>query len=282
MQLRKSELFPRLRKGAPVNEELRLLMELQKLDTVILAARMKMDVIPDQISTEEGPLREAQAAYEKAKQHQASFEKKKKEKEREIEDINERIRKQRQRSSDIKNNKEYQAHLTEIEKAGRQVKTIEDDLLVLMESIEESSKLLSAEGVRIKEEQAKVGAHKAELDAEVLKLREELDLLKKDRAGLVSQLDGGTYTLYMNILKHGRGVAVVEARDEICRGCHLHIPPQMFVELKSNSEITNCPQCRRILYYVKREGPSPDRGPSGEQQSEEGAIKGFMTEHSRH
>lgn len=272
-----------MRKGVPVNEELRILMELQKLDTVILAARKKMDLIPDRISSEEGPLKEAQSAYEKAKQHQASLEKKKKDKEREIEDINERIKKQKQRSSDIKNNKEYQAHLTEIEKVGKQVKTIEDDLLVLMESLEESSKLLSAESVRIKEEQAKVEAHRAELDKEALKFREELDLLKKDRGDLVSQLDAGTYNLYMNILKHGRGVAVVEARDEICQGCHLHIPPQMFVELKSNSEITNCPQCRRILYYVKRDDEvSPGKGPSGGQQSEDSAMKGFVSEHSRH
>ena len=264
-----------------MNEELKLLIDLQKLDTVILSARMKMDVIPTQISAEEGPLKEARAAYEQAKQRLASLEKKKKERESEIEDINERVRKQKQRSSDIKNNKEYQAHLAEIEKVQRQTTAIEDELLVLMESIEESSGLIAAEKTRLDAENAKVGAHKAELEAEVKKLRDELDLLKKERAGLVSQLDGGTYTLYMNILKHGRGVAVVEARDEFCLGCNLHIPPQMFVELKSNSEVTHCPECRRILYYVKREGPSAAGGDSGEQLPEGSPMKGFVTENSR-
>jgi predicted nucleic acid-binding Zn-ribbon protein len=45
------------------------------------------------------------------------------------------------------------------------------------------------------------------------------------------------------------GLAVIEVKDEICQGCNMNIPPQLFVELKKNEEIYNCPHCRRIIFY---------------------------------
>ena len=36
----------------------------------------------------------------------------------------------------------------------------------------------------------------------------------------------------MALLEKCNGLAVVEARDEICQGCNMNIPPQMFVELR--------------------------------------------------
>jgi uncharacterized protein len=41
----------------------------------------------------------------------------------------------------------------------------------------------------------------------------------------------------------------VEARNESCSGCFMSIPPQLFVNVKKNTEIITCPHCSRILYY---------------------------------
>jgi len=46
----------------------------------------------------------------------------------------------------------------------------------------------------------------------------------------------------------GDGVAVTTARNELCSGCDMNIPPQLYVEIRKNEEILQCPQCRRILY----------------------------------
>jgi predicted nucleic acid-binding Zn-ribbon protein len=47
-----------------------------------------------------------------------------------------------------------------------------------------------------------------------------------------------------------RSTGVSEARDGWCSECHMKLRPQMFVDLKRNEEIVECPQCSRILYYV--------------------------------
>lgn len=233
-----------------MNEQLQFLVELQKLDTVILSTRMRIDGIPAAISSHEGPLKNAEAACEKISQNHAILEKKKKDRESAIEDLGERVKKLKQRSGDIKNNKEYQAHLKEIDKAEKDIKTAEDEILVLMGSLESSAKLLKEESSRIGEEKVKIEALKKELEKEVLQGETELKKLKAERKKIVEKIEKDIYTLYVNLLKAKRGLAVVEAKDEICLGCYLHVPPQMFVELRDNKEITECPQCMRILYYV--------------------------------
>ncbi|MEW5745182.1 MAG: C4-type zinc ribbon domain-containing protein [Nitrospirota bacterium] len=232
-----------------MNEQLRLLIELQKLDTSILAARMEIDEIPGRVSAGEGPLKKAEAASEQAKQGHAALEQKKRDKDRDIEDLNEKIKKLKQRTADIKTNKEYQAHLKEIERAEKDLKAAEDDSLSLMDAIEQSSKRLAAESASLAGEKAKVDELKRQLDEEAQRQEASLKKLKGERKKYIDALDSDLYALYMSIMKASRGLAVVEAKNEVCQGCNLHIPPQFFVELKRNDEITQCPQCRRILYY---------------------------------
>ncbi len=248
-----------------MNEQLKLLIELQALDSVILSTRIKIDTIPSSISSQEGPLRSAEAAYENAKQKQSALEKKKKDRERDIEDINEKIKKLKSRTSEVKTNKEYQAQLKEIETAEKDLRIAEDEILSIMESMEESSKLLKVENGRISEERAKIGEIKKELEKKASIFEQEVKKLKKSRKLIVGRIESDIYNQYVIILKAHRGIAVVEARDEICLGCNIHIPPQMFVELKKNEEIVHCPQCRRILYYVVPEG--------GREQQEAGPQK---------
>ncbi len=232
-----------------MNEQLRLLIELQRLDTVILTLHSKIDTLPGTIAASEVPLKKASTSLENIKQGHAAMEKKKKDKEMDIEEISNKIEKMKRRTSEIKNNKEYQAHLKETEKAEKDLKAAEDELLNVIESIEKSSKLLAAEQASISEEQAKLDVIKVEIEKRIAADKQELKKLKGDRKKFTEKLDPDIYTRYIGIMRSRKGLAVVEAKNEICSGCNLHIPPQMFVELKQNTEITHCPQCRRILFF---------------------------------
>jgi predicted nucleic acid-binding Zn-ribbon protein len=236
-----------------VNEQLRLLVELQKLDTGILELHYKIDKLPASIAASEGPLKKAEVSFEAVKQSCAALEKKKKERESAIDDIGQKIKKLAQRTSEIKNNKEYQAHLKEIQKAEKDLKSAEDDLLDAIESLEKSAKLLTSEQARVSGERSKLEAIRVELEQTAAVEKQGLKNLKADRKKFIEKIDPDIYERYMATMKSGRGLAVVEARNEVCQGCNLHIPPQMFVELKKNDEITLCPQCRRILYYSNSE-----------------------------
>src|SRR5208283_559503 len=104
-------------------------------------------------------------------------------------DINEKIRKLKLRSSEIKNNKEYQAHLKEIDKAERDLKAAEGEILDAIESIEKSSRQLAAEHACLAEEQSKLYIEGKELDKVIAVHRLDLKKLKNERKQFIEKLD---------------------------------------------------------------------------------------------
>ena len=232
-----------------MKEEINLLVELQETDSLIIGKTSVIDSIPKKVSSAEQPLKDALLLYEKHKQTCEALEKKKREKETAVEEINEKIKKLNSHMSEIKTNKEYQAFLKEKESMEKERYTIEDGVLSLMESIDAAHKELKAEDAKVGAEKEKIEAFKNRLNEEVEVAKGELDGLKLKREKLVEGIDKDLYKTYFELLKSKRGVAIVEARDEICRGCNMNIPPQLFVEIRKNEEIIQCPQCKRILYW---------------------------------
>ena len=239
-----------------MKEQMRLLIELQEVDSAIGKKTELITAIPRKISSVEHYLKDAAARFDKQKQRADTSEKKKKEKERSLDDVNEKIKKLKTRTTEIKNNKEYQAHLKEIEAAEKERRTVEDEILVLMEAADAAQKEVKAEEVKVRAENTKVEEYRNKLNEEVAVAEKELDELRRRRSAQVATIDKENYTLYARVLASARGLAVVAARDEICQGCHMNIPPQLFVELKKNERVIQCPQCSRILFW-RDEVPSP-------------------------
>ena len=230
-------------------ENIRLLIELQEADSTIIRKKAVIDSLPSKLSSAEKLFKEIRSLYEKEKQKCELLKKKKKDKEKGIEDINEKIKKIKARASDIKTNKEYQAHLKEIETIEKERYAIEDEILSVMEAIEAAAKEVKAEELKMKAEKDKVEAFRKEVDQEIAEAEKEMGELKVRRIAIADKIDPDVYGNYMALLEKCNGLAVVEARDEICQGCNMNIPPQMFVELKKNIEIIQCQQCDRILYW---------------------------------
>jgi predicted nucleic acid-binding Zn-ribbon protein len=205
--------------------------------------------VPLRIFEVDEPLKKAKLELENIKKKNDTASRKKKEKESELSETQEKIRKMKARISDLKTNKEYQAYQKEIEGSEKGISAIEDVILQLMEEIDAVSKEQKAKEAAVNAEIQKIDAFKAELDAEVVKNERELALLKQERAGTVARIDPDVYKTYMRILlDSGDGVAVTTARNELCSGCDMNIPPQLYVEIRKNQELLQCPQCRRILY----------------------------------
>jgi hypothetical protein len=230
-------------------QHLNLLINLQKFDSHILEKQLVIKEIPSKISEVESPFKKAQAALDKLKHGQESLEKKKRDKERGLDDINEKIKKLKARMTEIKTNKEYQAHLKEIEAAEKELYTLEDEILLIMEEIDNSSKQIKSEEARLKSEKDKVEAFRETLKREVSEAEKDLLAFREERAKIVDVIDKELYNLYMSLIESGKGTAVAEAKEEVCQGCNMNIPPQLFVEIKRNEEILQCPQCHRILFY---------------------------------
>jgi len=232
-----------------VNRQLEQLIKLQQIDSKILHLSRTLMKFPARIAASEAPLRESETFLNNVKQKLASLDKKKRDKERELDDAGEKIRKLKARTSDIKTNKEYQALLKEIESVEKERSSIEDEILIVMEEIDTSSKRITAEEAKFKAEKEKIDALRKRLESEKAEVEKELLSVRETREGIAGSIDKEAYDLYVSLIGPCNGLVVTEVKGEICQGCNMNIPPQLFVEIKKNEEIITCPQCRRILFY---------------------------------
>lgn len=76
-----------------------------------------------------------------------------------------------------------------------------------------------------------------------------------ERAKAVAKLPVVIYRRYESI-RTRRPVAIARTTDGTCQGCHLSVPPMMFQKMRRGAEFEQCPNCRRILYYIPPEAPS--------------------------
>jgi hypothetical protein len=234
---------------------MRLLVELQALDTSILEKNSLISRLPKQLSAKEGPLKEAKAKLDERRRQRDALTKKRKSRETDVEDMNQKIAKAKARTSDIKTNVAYQAHLKEIESFEKERYRMEDEILAMMEEMEVSEKTIKEEEKNVKAEEERLAALGKEVEGQVEEAKKELAEVRKKRTELAGRVEAETYELYMKVLQKHQGLAVAEARGEICSGCNMSIMPQLFVEIKRGEEIFQCPQCDRLLYYKEEEAP---------------------------
>jgi len=225
------------------------LIQLQQIDSKIRAIQRTIENVPGKITEVESPLQDSQNVLNRIKQQYEAFEKKKREKERALEDINDKINKLKMRTGEIKTNKEYQALLKEIKAVEDARSSIEDDILSAMEDADTLGKQIKTEEQNYRANKEKVEALKKDIENEKSETEKELLKVQGIREKVIEAVDSEVYDQYFMLLEICGGLAVIEVKDEICQGCSMNIPPQLFVELKKNEEIYNCPHCRRILFY---------------------------------
>ena len=136
-------------------------------------------------------------------------------------------------------------------------KAIEDDILKLMEQIDAAAGEIKNAEARSGEEAAAIEAERKQIDENMARLEGELAVVERERAELAGLVDKSLLGRYEKRYRSLGGKVVVEARGESCSGCFMSIPPQLFVNVKKNTEVLTCPHCSRILYYKEAITPRP-------------------------
>jgi hypothetical protein len=175
----------------------------------------------------------------------------------ELQDLESRRSRYKGQLMEVKTNKEYTAMLHEIEGVEREIRAREDLVLAEMEKAETLGAEIKREESLFKSSEQDHRARAKGLGDEETRLRAEAGRLSGERDAEAARLPAPVLELFQRVARL-RGVAVAEARDGMCQVCHLKLRPQMYVDLKRNEQIVQCPACNRILYY---EAPPPVSSP---------------------
>lgn len=148
----------------------------------------------------------------------------------------------------IKTNKEYLALQREIDLAKKRKSDIEEQLLNLMDKIEKKA----SEKERIQKsfdaDRVILDDKKDKLLDQMKELQTVLEEYKGKDVKLRSIVDRSLLSKYDRIRQGKKGLAIVECSDGVCKGCHMHIPPQLYNELVRGDRLIVCPACQRILF----------------------------------
>jgi uncharacterized protein len=244
-----------------LNQNLPALIELQKLDLRIAEIKDQRRKIPDRLQAIDAPLREARQLYQQTNVSVETVVKERRSYEQDLEAQEAHTEKMKSRLSELKSNKEYQAHLFEIEVANKKKGDIEEKILLCMEKIEQLQRAT-------KEAQEKLGViekaytqEKQALDKLEQSLSSELADLEGQQQARSAHVEKGMLARYNSIKASRKDHALAEIKEGICSGCRLQLPPQLISEVKRAEDLHTCPYCRRMLYWDGQIPVHPTPGP---------------------
>ena len=232
-----------------MEEQLNLLIHLQDIDGAIRARREEKRKLPELLAELERKSEANKAEIDRVREALEAAQKGKRERDRDLEEGGQKVEKLKSRTPDIKTNKEYTALLKEIETVEQDNKAIEEDILKLMEKIDASAGEIKNAESQSAAEEAAIAAERKQLEENIAKVDAELVAVERERSKIAASIDASLLAKYQKRSSALTGKVVVEARSESCSGCFMSIPPQLFVNVKKNTEVLTCPHCSRILYY---------------------------------
>ncbi len=169
--------------------------------------------------------------------------------EAEIRLVDDRIIKSNEKLRMVKTNKEYQLLLREVDDNKKRKDALETELIEYLDQKEDLEKIVEESENEFALLKDKIEAEQNDLDKKTVEDKAALDDFLENQNGLGKDLDPSLITRFARISKMNKGLAVIDVQNEVCMGCFMNIPPQLYIEVQKGNSLISCPQCSRLLYH---------------------------------
>ena len=231
-----------------LEEQVKLLIELQELDTEIFKIEAELEEIPEKIKAQDEAFKEKFNNLKSLEEELKAFQLKRKEREGDLASKEDAIRKLKNQLYQVKTNKEYTVMEQEIARTKADASLMEEDIIKLLDQVDAHNQKIAKEKELLKVEEAKLNEEKAKMAEESKRLGAELNDLKSKRSALAEKVDKVIFSKYERIVNNKDGLAVVPIISDSCQGCFRVLPPQVINEVRMKHDLILCDNCSRILY----------------------------------
>lgn len=152
---------------------------------------------------------------------------------------------------ETKKNDEYNALGAEAQRYQAQVDELETEELILLEECDEQRSVVADCEKALAERQEMVTANINDLKEKARHLVARFKEAKVARSESTQGADAEALGLYERILKSKGDIAIVEAQEGVCLGCHIKLVPSTVLQLRAKKEIVQCENCGRMLFEVE-------------------------------
>ncbi|MDD3249140.1 MAG: C4-type zinc ribbon domain-containing protein [Smithellaceae bacterium] len=236
-----------------MKEQLLLLIGLQECDSQLVKLAAKKIRLPEKIQAMENDFQTYRESIAQNKQKQEELKARRAEYEAAIAKIGDGMVKTKEKLLEVKNNKEYQAMLKEIETAEKTRGEMETRIIALMENMDQLSVLVKKDDEALEEETRKHEQEKKIIEDDLSAVDADTASWTEKRAELQKQITADLLNRYERVKKRNNGLGVISVWKAVCSGCHMNIPPQLYNELQRSSDLLSCPNCNRIMYFKNQE-----------------------------
>ncbi len=242
-----------LRVKNSLQTQLSLLEKIQEIDIEVTrigkereSYPKKKELIDEEVSRLEAEVDSMLAVKDELERQRAATES-------EVTVWDEKIKKNEERLKDIKNEKQYKAIGKEVNTATKKKTEMTREVVRIGKLLETKCDELDNTKERLRQKNEECGAIEAEMNQLTAEWEKVLAEKKTERDAIVAKVSPDILRRYELIKDKRNGTGLVVARDGTCQGCHMSIPPQLYIQLRRGpDELIVCPHCHRILYVDKR------------------------------
>lgn len=151
-------------------------------------------------------------------------------------------------SGSIKNPKELQDLQKDVASLKKHLATLEERQLESMLLSETATTNLEKAKNDLDLVQARLGNDHKKLIKEQTDLIRQMESLGQEREAALAPIESPLLTVYEDLRKQKRGVAVAEVDDGACAACGTTINAALQQTARSQKQLAHCPSCGRILF----------------------------------
>jgi len=247
-------------------EQIRQLVELQKVDDAIHAVKQKLDRAPNELSDLEKRFATTETQRNYILEKLSHLQEQQKRLAHEIDDDSARIKKSKNKLMQVGNQREYHAMMREMDSMERVNHSREEEKATLLEELQYQNDALENINVTYNALKAEVEEKRNSLEEKMQKGNAALDELNSKRAMVSKTIPQPVFTRYEFIRKRLEHPVIVAVKDGICSGCHIAVPPQSFIELQRGQQILSCPNCQRLIFWCEHFATEEDAKIPGAEQ----------------
>ena len=231
-----------------IEEKLRLLFSLQKIDTKIDEIEVLKGELPIEVSDLEDEITGLETRLKNLNETVKDIEKEGQKFTARMTEGETMIKKYTKQLDDVKNNREFDALSKELEMQKLEIQLAEKKAREISDKVAVKNAVIKEAKEKLKAKKANLDVKKDELKSIIAKTEKEEKALRKNAAAAEALIDERLLKAYHWIRNNYRnGLALVVIERDSCGGCFNQIPPQIQLEVSQRKKIIACEHCGRIL-----------------------------------
>jgi hypothetical protein len=231
-----------------VNPSLKNLIALQDIELKITTLQKQIFETPNKVQSLKNDLGRLRHEHQDRVVRLQDLSKRRRAREGEVDMMRPKLSRFKDQLMAVKTNKEYTAMLHEIKMAEDQIRAEEDKILEIMEEMEIKEGELKKDEKELNSRTAELEGGIRQAEAAVPGIEAEVARLIEMKAATESSVESDLLSRYRRIAEARKGIALAEAKDELCTACHVRIRPQVYADLLHTEIIHTCDSCSRILF----------------------------------